>query len=155
MDKDLFDQVDDIVRSLSACDVDRMRTRAHRYGIKLWFNDEKPTRLHYEAQMLGRKNIDGVKGIALEIGFHAEHRNEAENEAALAALLAKEKSWRKTLGKEATAGPFFGADNWRRLSDVWLDPDLSGEDVAFEIASRLVDYVDALEPLVAAYNEDA
>ena len=47
------------------------------------------------------------------------------------------------------AGPFFGAEHWRRISDVWIDPDLGGDDAAFEVAGRLVDYVEALGPLLA------
>lgn len=148
MDDDLFAQVDDIVWSLGGAEIEGLRSQVRRYGIKLWVGPAKPTRLHFEAQVLGRPHVDGKKGLALEIGFHAEERDEAANEAALARLLAVESRWRRRLGAEATAGPFFGAEHWRRLSDAWLDPDLSGDDVAFEVASRLVDYVEAFAPLL-------
>ena len=42
------------------------------------------------------------------------------------------------------------AEHWRRISEVWPDPDLSEPGLAFEIASRLVDYVTALEPHLRA-----
>lgn len=148
MDDDLFAQVDDIVWSLGGGEIEGLRSQVRRYGIKLWVGPAKPTRTHFEAQVLGRQHVDGTKGVALEIGFHAEERDEAKNQAALARLLAAEPTWRKRLGREATAGPFFGAEQWRRLSDAWLEPDLSGDDVAFEIASRLLDYVQALAPLL-------
>lgn len=149
MDQELFGQVDDIVRSLVGEQLPDLRARAQRYGIKVWFGTEKPTRLHFEAQVLGRHKVDGTAGVALEIGFHAEERDEAANQAALDRLVAAESTWRPTLGPEATAGTFFDAPHWRRLSDVWLDPDLSEEGVAFEIASRLADYLVSLQPLLA------
>ena len=46
---------------------------------------------------------------------------------------------------------FFDADQWRRISDVWFDPDLEAADTPFEIASRLVDYIDALTPQLASF----
>lgn len=146
--EDLFAQVDDIVRSLCGPDSDDLRSRVHRSGIQLWFGSDKPTRLHFEAQVLGRKKVDGTDGLALEVGFHAEDRDESVNEAVLATLAAAEAGWRPMLGDEATAGVFFDADRWRRLSDVWIEPDLSGDDVAFDIASRLVDYLDAIQPVL-------
>ncbi len=148
MDDDLFAQVHDVVRALGGPHVDGVHARVRRYGIKLWTGPAQPTRLHYEAQVLGRQHVDGKAGVALEVGFHAEHRDEAENEAALASLLAVEDRWRPRLGTEATAGPFLGAPHWRRLSDVWLEPDLGADDVAVELGSRLVDYVESLTPLL-------
>ena len=53
------------------------------------------------------------------------------------------------MGKEAEIAPFLGrAENWRRISETWLDPDLGESGLAFEIASRLVDYITAIEPHV-------
>lgn len=144
--EDLFAQVDDIVRSLGGPNPNDLRSRVHRSGIQLWFGQEAPTKFHFEAQVLGRKKVDGTDGLALEIGFHAEHRDESENEAVLAALTAAEARWRPVLGDEATTGVFFDADKWRRLSDVWLEPNLGDDDVAFDVASRLVDYLDAIQP---------
>ncbi len=146
MPVDLFGQVDDIVRSISSHEA--LQSRFHRYGIKVWFGPEKPTREHYEAQLLSRHKVDGVKGLALEVGFHAENKDEAANDAAVATLRAKEKTWRKRLGSEATAGPFIGAEHWRRVSELWFDPELDDDDAAFEIASRLVDYMDAFQPIL-------
>ncbi len=86
--------------------------------------------------------------LAIEVGFHAEHRNPADNEAALAVLSAQEKRWRKVLGDEPVAGVFLGrADDWRRVSETMIDPDLGDPELGMEIAARLTDYVTTLEPL--------
>ncbi|MBA3655080.1 MAG: hypothetical protein H0W70_12915, partial [Actinobacteria bacterium] len=89
----------------------------------------------------------GAKVLALEVGFHAEHRDVARNQQAVDRLVGREKKWRRSLGKEPVAGEFLGADGWRRVSETWPDPDLSHPDIAFEIAARLTDYVTVLEPL--------
>lgn len=150
MDPDLFAQVGDIVHSICGdelSDLPELRMSNHRYGIKVWFGEAQPTRGHYEAQLLRRKKVDGKEGMWLEIGFHSEHPKVEQNEAELEVLLAKEKSWRKALGPEPTAGEFFDADVWRRLSDVWFNPDLTEPDTALEIAGRLSDYLLAFEPI--------
>ena len=69
------------------------------------------------------------------------------NEAVLARLLASEKVWRRELGGEPTAGVFIGADRWRRISEIWEEPDTDDGDAVFEIAARLADYLSVLEPL--------
>ncbi len=91
--------------------------------------------------------MDGSDGLVLEIGFHAEHKDESANDAVLAVLEASEKSWRRELGKETESGRFLGNDTWRRVSDVWLEPDVDDPELGFEIASRLVDYLTVLEPI--------
>ncbi len=149
VDPQLFGQVAVIIQSIAPTDLGVVRTRSHRHGVKVWIGPEKPTRRHYEAQIVGRGKVDGVEGIALEIGFHAEDRNEDLNQACLEQLQRNETTWRAMLGDEATAGLFFGAAHWRRLSDVWIDPDLDDDDVPFEIAARLVDYLAAIEPLLS------
>jgi hypothetical protein len=125
-----------------------VRQYAHRWGIKVWFDTEKATREHYEAQVVGAKDVPDAKVLAIEVGFHSEHPKEAENEAVLAALLASEKRWRKDVGKEAEATVFLGrAQHWRRVSETWLDPDLGDPELAFELAARLTDYISAIEPV--------
>lgn len=146
MEPSLFDDVGDAVRGLLPAELGAPHVRAHRYGIKVWFGPEKPTREHYEAQVLGAKHVPDASMLALEIGFHAEHPKPAENEAVLDHLVGVEKRWRKVLGDDAVAGPFLGRDTWRRVSETWPDPDLSEPDLAVEVAMRLVDYMTALEP---------
>ena len=58
-------------------------------------------------------------------------------EAALCALVM--------LGDDAVAGPFLGRDGWARLSETWIDPDLSEPELCFELADRLATYVEAVE----------
>lgn len=151
MDLHLFDAVAVNLRALTAPDLGVPQVKAHRYGIKVWFGSSTPTREHYEAQVLNARHVPEAKVLALEIGFHAEHPKKAENVAVLAHLVEQEKNWRSVIGKEAVAGPFIGRpDDWRRVSETWPDPDLGEEDLAFELAARLTDYIGALEPLLRA-----
>lgn len=149
MELPLFEEVADAVRGL----VDRaalgeLRCRPRRYGIKVWFDATEPTREHYEAQVIGADHVPGARVLGLEVGFHAEHRDVASNDAVIARLRAGETRWRRELGKEAEVGPFLGrADTWRRVSETWPDPDLGAAELPFEIAARLADYVLALEPV--------
>ena len=146
MQLSLFDQVDDLLHALVPDELGRLESRTHRRGVKVWFDTDGAPREHYEAQLLARRHVDGTEGMALEIGWHAEYRDPAENEAAFEALLGKENQWRKKLGTEAEAAPFYGADDWRRVSEAWIEPDLEDEELAFEIAGRLTDYMTSLEP---------
>lgn len=146
MDVPLFDQVGELVRAMAPEKLGTLRLRSHRRGLKVWFETEKPPREHYEAQVLARRHVDGTDGIAIEVGFHAENRDEAQNQAAIDTLLVSEKKWRKELGAEAEVAPFYGAADWRRISEAWIEPDLEDPELAFELASRMVDYLTALEP---------
>jgi len=147
----LFDEVADVLRGLVPRGLGELRCRPRRHGIKAWFGPEapdKPPREHYEAQVIGAQYVPAASALALEIGFHAEHRDEVENKAVLARLLACRDRWGAELGEEAVAGPFLGrAGAWRRISETWLDPDLGEVGLAFEVAARLTDYVTALEPV--------
>jgi hypothetical protein len=151
MEPSLFDDVADAVLGLMPPELGEPHLRAHRYGIKVWFRTVKPTREHYEAQVVGARDWPGARVLALEVGFHCEHPKGPENDAVIARLTTSERRWRREIGTEAQVGPFLGrAEHWRRISEVWPDPDLSEPGLAFEIASRLVDYITALEPLVRA-----
>lgn len=148
MELGLFDQVADLVLALVPPELGPLRHREHRYGIKAWFGPtQPPAREHYEAQVIGPNGVRGARTLALEIGFHAEHRDDAENDRVIGWLTARERGWRKVLGPEAVVGPFLGQHAWRRVSETWPDPDLSADDVVDEIAARLADYVIALEPV--------
>ncbi|MEA3075405.1 MAG: hypothetical protein QOF60_313 [Actinomycetota bacterium] len=149
MDPALFEEVAAILPGLVPEELGPVRQRARRYGIKVWFGPpSKPIREHYEAQVIGAADVPEARILALEVGFHAEHTKEAENEAVLAALMAKERAWRKIVGREPVAGEFIGAAaHWRRISETWPDPDLGERGLAFEIAARLTDYVTGLEPV--------
>ena len=144
----LFDEVADVVLGLVPNELGKPRCRARRYGIKVWFGPEMPSKEHYEAQVIGADAVVDATVLALEVGFHAEHPRLADNDAVIAQLLDDEHRWRRTLGTEAVVGPFLGrADAWRRISEVWADPDLSDGEIAFEVGVRLIDYITALEPL--------
>ena len=144
----LFDEVGEVLRGLVSDDLGELRTRHHRYGIKVWFGTDKPTREHYEAQVIGAKHVPEATVLAIEVGFHAENRAPSENERTLKELLGSEKRWRKVLGKEAVAGGFIDdRQGWQRVSETWPDPDLDDPDLAMDLAARLTDYITALEPL--------
>ena len=149
MEVHLFDAVEVNLRALVPADLGEPQVKAHRYGIKVWFGPATPTREHYEAQVVGPRHVPEATTLALEVGFHAEHPKPDDNAATLAHLAAQEKRWRKVIGDEAVAGPFLGSrDDWRRISETWPDPDLGEEDLAFELAARLTDYITALEPIL-------
>ncbi len=148
MEIQLFDEVADAVRALVPPGLGPAGQRARRYGIKVWFGGSGPPREHYEAQVIGAAHVEEAAVLAIEVGFHAEHPNALENDAALAQLLSHEERWRPVIGDEAVAGPFLGrADTWRRVSETWPDPDLGQPGLGFDVAARLVDYISALEPL--------
>lgn len=143
MDRSFFEHVLDAFEGFVDDDLGEPRATWHRRGLKVWFGSPDPSdaREHYEAQFI---RMDGEP--AFEIGFHAEHRSEADNEAAIARLNGR-PSWRRALGDKAEAGPFLGMEGWRRISEVWDPPDPEDLEVPIEIAARLADYVDAIEPL--------
>jgi hypothetical protein len=145
---ELFEVVADAVGGMVPAELGPVHHRWHRYGVKVWFGPETPTREHYEAQVVGAKLVDEAEVLAVEIGFHAENPKPAENTAALAVLLAAERTWRRELGDAPVAGAFLGTrDDWCRVSETWADPDLSDQELGVELAARLTDYVVALEPI--------
>ena len=148
MELGLFDEVAEALRGLAPRELGELRMRARRYGIKAWFGPVNPPREHYEAQVIGAAHVADATVLALELGFHAEHPKQEDNDEALAAVVGSGKAWRRSLGPEAVAGPFLGRpDDWRRVSETWADPDLSDPDLALEVATRLIDYITVLEPL--------
>lgn len=150
MDLQLFDEVGEALRALVPPELGAMHTKHHRYGIKVWFGAAKPTREHYEAQVVGARHVAGATVLAIEVGFHAEHPDPTDNQKALARLAVGEARWRKVLGGEVVAGPFIDDQRgWARVSETWPDPDLGDPDLPLELATRLTDYIGALEPLRA------
>lgn len=147
-DRSLFEEVSDALRGAAPEGLGELRCSYHRYGIKVWLGPStKAPREHYEAQVIGRQYVPEATTIALEVGFHAEHADKPDNEAVISVLVGAERSWRKQLGKEAVVGDFFGrAGTWRRVSEVWADPDLNDPELVFELAARLTEYITALEP---------
>jgi hypothetical protein len=147
VDPSLFGEVAEVVRGLVPRELGELRFRPRRYGIKAWYGPERPPHEHYEAQVIGADIVEAAEVLALEIGFHAEHSNVADNDNAIAVLRSCEEGWRSMIGDEAVVGPFLGRpDVWRRISETWPDPDLNGADLAFELGARLTDYITALEP---------
>ena len=111
-------------------------------NLKVWFEEDRE---HYEVQL--------IRGGALEIGFHAEHKAVEQNEELLERLVAQEKAWRKALGPEPEAGTFLGRQSpWRRVSEVWDHVD---DDASIEAAERLADYIQALEPVRTGKKQPA
>jgi hypothetical protein len=144
----LFNEASDVLRSLLPQGLDGARMRARRYGVKVWYGSADPAKQHYEAQVIGARYVPHATVLAVEIGFHSEHANSADNERTLDVLLRNEGRWRKSLGADPVGGPFLGRDSWRRLSETWVDPDLSDPDLAVEVGTRLYEYIAAFEPLL-------
>lgn len=146
-DQSLFEDVADALRGLVPGDLGELHVHSHRYGIKVWFGPAKPSREHYEAQVIGREQAPDARVLAIEVGFHSEHPKETANEAVVSELAGSEAEWRRELGEEPVLGAFLGhAEHWRRVSEVWLDPDMSDPEIVFELADRLAQYLRALEP---------
>ena len=124
MELSVFDEVAEVIRALLPDELGDVRMRSHRRGVKIWFDTVKPPKEHYEAQMLARRHVDGKDGLAVEIGFHSEHPKRELNEDVVSRLDEAEATWREQLGDTAEAGLFFGADNWTRLSEAWIEPDM-------------------------------
>lgn len=118
----LFEQIGEIIRGSTPTALGRPHVHVRSNGVKAWFGDPAPQREHYEAQIISADIAPGTRTCAIEIGFHAEHRD------------------------EPVTGVFLGRDTWRRISETWPDPDLDDPDVPFDIGVRLVDYIRALEP---------
>jgi hypothetical protein len=145
----LFEAVAEGCRSLVPSELGVLRVRPRAYGLKAWIGPAEPPRAHYEAQVVSPRHVPEAAHLALEVGFHLEHRSVEENDAVLAALVSNERRWRKVVGDDAVAGPFIGRpEDWRRVSEVWLDPDLGDPDLATELALSLTDYICALQPLL-------
>jgi hypothetical protein len=139
----LFEQVADGLHALVPTEITGWHQRNHRWGIKVWIGDAaRPAREHLEAQVISPRHVADASTLAIEVGFHAEHNDPAENQGVLERLVAAEARWRPELGPAAEAGAFIGTDRgWIRVSETWPDPDLSDPDLPFEVAARLVDYL--------------
>jgi hypothetical protein len=135
-----FEWVFDAFEGFASSVDGQLNSSSHGRGLKVWYDDAKKE--HYEAQLIKLPSGE----IRLEIGFHAEHPKDDDNQAVLDRLLANEVAWREQLGDEAEAGMFIGADRWRRISEVWDAPDPDDPESTIEIAARLADYVIAVEP---------
>ena len=146
-DHALFDQVGEIIRGAAPPALGHPRVQVRHNGVKAWFGDPEPQREHYEAQLIPAELAPAARTHAVEIGFHAEHRDEPANQAVLDRLRTAEPRWRTELGDDPVPGPFLGRTTWRRISETWPDLDLDAPDLPFEIGVRLVDYIRALEPL--------
>jgi hypothetical protein len=156
-DRSLFEDVADALRGLQHGDFAELHCTYHRYGIKVWLGPAtKAPREHYEAQVIGPRYVPKASTLGIEVGFHSEHPQEADNEAVISELVRSERSWRKRLGREVRVGAFLGrAEHWRRVSEVWPDPDMSDPELIFELAARLADYLTALEPCRTARQRTA
>ena len=134
--REFFETVDDALHGFlppALRDFDSYRTSMN---IKVWYEEGRE---HYEVQLMS--------GPALEVGFHAEHKDAGRNEDVLSRLVDGEQRWRKVLGRSPKTGAFLGRQkSWRRVSEVWDGEGLT-DDAAVEAAERLGAYIEALEPL--------
>lgn len=148
----LFEQVGEVVRAMVPAELGAYQQRTHRRGLKVWFGSaDKPRRDHFEAQIIAYRHLDTDQPqpegrFAIEIGFHAEFGDPAKNQQALDQVLKAKKSWKNVLGTSPEAGEFLGNSDWRRLSEVWMDVEPDEPELAFEVASRLVDYIESVQP---------
>jgi hypothetical protein len=138
MARAFFEQISDALVGFLPPDLRGFGSVVSGRNVKVWYGDEGHE--HYEVQSISTRK--------LEIGFHAEHPVADRNDAVLAALTRRERSWRRMLGEDAQAGSFLGRPRpWRRLSEVWEGPGLDTDEAAIEAAQRLARYMRALEPI--------
>ncbi|TMK88374.1 MAG: hypothetical protein E6G57_07345 [Actinobacteria bacterium] len=136
MSRAFFETVEDALHGFLPPAMRDFESHRTSMNLKVWYDEGRE---HYEVQL--------VSGPALEVGFHAEHKDAGRNEEILDRLVGGEKRWRKVLGRAPKAGAFVGRQkNWRRVSEVW-DGDGLTEDAAVEAAERRAAYIEALEPL--------
>lgn len=146
MERSFFETVLDALEGFVSPDHGELHARTHRRGIKVWFGDA--IREHYEAQLIPGTLLDRDRDdVGFEIGVHLEHPKVQQNEERLAKLVEAEARWRPELGDEATAGLFLGGGSWRRISEVWEPPDPEDPEATIEVAARMADYIDAIEPI--------
>lgn len=140
MARAFFEQLSDALASFLPPDLRDFGTQIGGRNIKVWYGSDRHE--HYEVQLLARRAGKG----RLEIGFHAEHPVASRNDATLERLRARERSWRRALGKSPEAGRFLGRQTeWRRVSEVWEGPGLESDEAAVEAAERLARYIEAFE----------
>jgi hypothetical protein len=142
---EFFEQVRDALLTVVAPEYAEFGGYAHGFGLKVTYGSGDRTKEHYEVQLV-RGERQG--SIELEIGFHSEYPKPERNEAVLARLAVHDKRWRKQLGADPVVGDFLGNDRWRRISETWDTFDFRDPEVAFEVADRLAEYIEALEPLL-------
>ena len=58
MELGVFDEVGELVRSLAPPELGEVKWRAHRRGVKVWFDTEKAGREHFEAQQRALESAD-------------------------------------------------------------------------------------------------
>lgn len=139
--REFFEDVSDALVAFLPPSLRDCEQRRSWSNLKVWFPPEPKE--HYEVQILRRSG-----GVALEVGFHAEHGERERNERTIGALTELEKRWRTELGPHAEAGPFSGQTKWRRLSEFWGDGEWAvDEATAVEAAELLATYIRTLEPL--------
>jgi len=131
-----FETVDDALHGFLPPALREFESHRTSMNLKVWYDEGRE---HYEVQL--------VSGPALEVGFHAEHKDAGRNEEILDRIVDGEKRWRKALGRAPKTGSFLGRQkNWRRVSEVWEGDGLT-DDAAVEAAERLGAYIEAFEPL--------
>lgn len=152
MSKSFFVDLTDALWGFLPRELQDFQHQVGSHNLKVWYRSPHE---HYEVQRISKAVLkaSGQRGdSALEVGFHAEHTKPDDNEILLARLTAKEKSWRRGLGREPEAGGFLGrkeiADRWRRVSELWTDVSLDEDGAAIEAAERLGAYIRTIEPLI-------
>lgn len=143
MSREFFTLVADALPGFVPPSLREYESRVTAGNVKVWFEPEHHE--HYEVQVISRAAARAAKlstrATILEIGFHAEHRDEDANEDVVARVRHAK------LGRNAVAGAFVGRPSpWRRVSEIWLDAALD-DGAAVEAAERLARYIKAIEAI--------
>jgi hypothetical protein len=151
MAQSFFEQVEDALVGFLPRTLRTFSSQRTGRNLKVWYGGD--TKEHYEVQVIA----PGRRGPELEVGFHAEHRAQARNDAVLSWFKACASEWRRTLGKTVRCGPFVGGQwpAWRRISELWTGANLMSPESAVEAAHRLSLYIRVLEPVRRRRSTDS
>ena len=151
MDLQLFDEVGEVLRGLLPPELGELRTKHHRYGIKVWFGPAKPTREHYEAQVIGAKHVAEADGAGHRGrlprraprpgGQRAGARAPPRAARSGGARCSGPRRWPASSSTTATGGSACRRPGPTPTSAIPISP--------IELATRLTDYITTLEPLRA------
>ena len=128
-------------------DLGELHQRSHKYGVKVWFDTEKPTREHYEAQVIGKRYVPEASILAIELGFHAENTKVADNDATIAGLLKREASGARPSARRPRSASSSAVTPGAASPRRGPTPTSSDPELVLELGTRLTDYICAIEPL--------
>ena len=150
MELGTFDVVGEAVRALVPAELGPVHQRSHRYGIKVWFGADKPPRAALRGAGGGREARCGGQGAGhrgrVPRGAPAPRGQRRGRRACCSGARRRGARCSATMSRPVrSSGDRRTGGACRRRGPI---PDLGDPELAMEVATRLVDYVVAFEPLL-------